>query len=52
MTKLPALINRVRKALIVAVPAVGLIVGTDTVWYVKALAVLVAAGVYAVPNAA
>jgi hypothetical protein len=40
-----------RKALVVIVPTIGLIVGTDTPWYVNAVAILVAAGVYRVPNA-
>lgn len=57
MAKITALIARLkvelddaRKALIVAVPAVGLIVGTSNPWYVKALAALTAAGVYGVAN--
>jgi hypothetical protein len=44
-------IAQVRKALVVAVPTVGLIVGTDTPVYVKGVAILVSLGVYAVPNA-
>lgn len=45
-------INDARKALVVGVPAVGLIVGTDNVWYVKAVAFLTAVGVYVVENKA
>jgi hypothetical protein len=43
-------VAQVRKALVVAVPAVGLIVGTDSPLYVKVVAILVALGVYVVPN--
>lgn len=57
MTNITKLIARIqveiadaRKALIVAVPAVGLIVGTSQPLYVKIVAALVAAGVYVVPN--
>lgn len=45
-------INDARKALVVGVPAVGLIVGTDNPYYQKAIAVLVALGVYVVENKA
>lgn len=40
-----------RKAVIPAVAALGLIVGTDSPTYVDVVAILVALGVYAVPNA-
>lgn len=39
-----------RKALVPAVAALGLIVGTDSPTYVDVVTVLVALGVYAVPN--
>jgi hypothetical protein len=52
MTKILAFVNKIRKALVVAVPALGLIVGTGQPLYVKAVATLVAIGVYAVPNKA
>ena len=44
-------VARTRKFLVVAVPSVGMIVGTDAPGYAKAVAVLVALGVYAAPNA-
>jgi hypothetical protein len=44
------LIAEARKAAIVAVPALALVVGTDSRVYVKVVAVLVALGVYVVPN--
>ena len=44
-------ISRSRKAVIPAVTALGLIVGTDASLYVDVTAILVALGVYAIPNA-
>jgi hypothetical protein len=51
MAKIKQFVAEARKFLIVAVPAVGLVVGTNSPLYVKVVAVLVAAGVYVVPNA-
>ena len=45
------LFARARKAAVPAVGALGLIVGTDSPTYVNVVLVLVALGVYAVPNA-
>ena len=42
--------QRARKAAVPAVAALGLIVGTDSPTYVDVVLVLVALGVYAVPN--
>lgn len=42
---------RARKAVIPAVAALGLILGTDAPTYVDIVSILVAAGVYTVPNA-
>jgi len=41
---------RIRKALVPAVAALGLIIGTDAPLYVDIVAVLTALGVWAVPN--
>jgi hypothetical protein len=51
MTKLKVLAAQIRKTLVVAIPALGLIVGTTQPVYVKVVAALVALGVYVVPNA-
>jgi mannitol-specific phosphotransferase system IIBC component len=45
------LVARARKAVVPAVGALGLIVGTDSPTYVNVVAILVAFGVYWVPNA-
>ena len=50
VSNLPKLLAEARKAAIVAVPALALVVGTDSRLYVKVVAVLVALGVYVVPN--
>jgi hypothetical protein len=50
MTKLNQYVAEARKFLIVAVPVLGLVVGTDSPVYVKVVAIAVAAGVYVVPN--
>ena len=42
--------QRARKAAVPAVAALGLIVGTDSPTYVNVVLVLVALGVYALPN--
>lgn len=50
MSKLKEAVAQARKFLVVAVPALGLVVGTDSPVYVKVVAVAVALGVYVVPN--
>lgn len=50
IAKVRETIPRIRKALVVAVPALALVLGTDSPTYIKVVAVLVALGVYAVPN--
>ncbi|HUB99609.1 MAG TPA: hypothetical protein VMS11_07290 [Solirubrobacterales bacterium] len=44
------LLGRARKAAVPAVAALGLIVGTDSPTYVNVVLILVALGVYAIPN--
>ena len=51
VSKAPEYIARARKAVVPAVAALGLIAGTDSPTYVNVVAVLVALGVFAVPNA-
>lgn len=45
------ILARIRKALIPAVAALALIIGTDAPLYQDVIAILVALGVYQVPNA-
>lgn len=43
-------LGRARKAVVPAVAALGLIIGTDAPTYVDVVSILVALGVYTVPN--
>lgn len=49
--KARSVLARARKAVIPAVAALGLVLGTDAPAYVDVVSILVALGVYTVPNA-